>query len=76
VHSSCIRYHLRHVGAVLQWLRDRQLHAKPTKGEWMQTEIEFLGYSISTRGLSITTSKRKYGPNKHKQRQRKALIDQ
>ena len=39
--------------AVLQRLRDHSLYVKPTKCEWMQTSIEFLGHIAPANGLSV-----------------------
>jgi hypothetical protein len=36
--------HLLHVAAVLQRVRDKKLYVKPSKCEWLQTSIEFLGH--------------------------------
>ena len=49
--------HILHVTAVLQRLRDRNLFVKPTKCEWMQTEVEFLGHMASSNGLSVHPTK-------------------
>ena len=58
VHSASSEEHLLHLRSVLQRLRDWKLYAKPTKCEWMQTSIEFLGHHIGPTGMSITTAKR------------------
>jgi hypothetical protein len=57
VHSRTRHEHLLHLRAVLTRLRERRLYAKPTKCEWMRTEIEFLGHIVSAKGLSIASSK-------------------
>jgi hypothetical protein len=51
--------HFLHLRAVLTRLREGKLYVKPTKCEWMRTEIEFLGHAIGPTGpgLSIATSK-------------------
>ena len=49
--------HLMHLRAVLQRLRDHSLYVKPTKCEWMQTSIEFLGHMASPHGLSMHPDK-------------------
>ena len=56
VHSRTRCEHLLHLRAVLTRLRERKLYSKPTKCEWMRTEIEFLGHIISADGLSIASS--------------------
>ena len=49
--------HVVHVHAVLQRLREHSLYVKPTKCEWMQTTIEFLGHIASADGLSVHPEK-------------------
>ena len=57
VFSRSFEEHLLHLRAVLSRLRERKLYVKPTKCEWAQTEIEFLGHCVSPTGLSITHGK-------------------
>jgi hypothetical protein len=57
VHSTTEHEHLLHLRAVLTRLREQKLYAKPTKCEWMRTEIEFLGHIVGPTGLSIASSK-------------------
>ena len=57
IHSKSVQQHLVHVRAVLTRLRAAKLYAKPTKCEWLRTEIEFLGHVVSQHGLSIASSK-------------------
>ena len=47
-------YHLR---IVLQVLRDHQLYAKFSKCEFWLTEVRFLGYVVSTSGVSVDPEK-------------------
>ena len=47
-------YHLR---IVLQLLRDHQLYAKFSKCEFWPTEVRFLGYMVSTSGVSMDPEK-------------------
>ena len=49
--------HSIHLRAVMIRLQERKLYVKPTKCEWAQTEIEFLGHCVNTKGLSITHDK-------------------
>jgi hypothetical protein len=57
IFSSSFEEHLLHIRAVLTRLRERTLYVKPTKCEWAQTEIEFLGHCVAPAGLSITHDK-------------------
>ena len=57
IFSKTREEHLMHVTAVLQRLRDCNLYVKPTKCEWMQTTIEFLGHMVSEHGLSVHPAK-------------------
>ena len=47
-------YHLR---TVLQLLRDHQWYAKFSKCEFWLTEVRFLGYVVSTLGVSVDPEK-------------------
>ena len=47
-------YHLR---IVLQLLRDHQLYAKFSKGEFWLTEVRFLGHVVSASGVSVDPEK-------------------
>ena len=57
IFSTSEEEHLMHVRAVMQRLRDHSLYVKPTKCEWMQTSIEFLGHIASADGLSVHPDK-------------------
>jgi hypothetical protein len=57
IFSATLEEHLLHIYAVLERLRERKLFVKPTKCEWAQQNIEFLGHSIGPQGLSITHDK-------------------
>ena len=46
--------HVLHLRAVLQRLRKWKLYVKPSKCEWLQTCIEFLGHTITASGRSVT----------------------
>ena len=45
--------HLTHVRAVLARLRQYKLYAKPSKCEWLQTSVQFLGHSQVFSTISI-----------------------
>ena len=45
--------HLFHLRAVLQRLREHKLYVKPSKCEWLQTTIEFLGHMVNGTGQFI-----------------------
>jgi hypothetical protein len=47
----------KHLRLVLEKLRSNQLYAKFSKCEFWLTEVAFLGYVISARGVSVDPSK-------------------
>ncbi len=49
--------HVKHVRAVLKRLIQHQLYAKIQKCEFHQTQISFLGYVISSEGVTMDDSK-------------------
>ena len=49
--------HLEKVEAVLRSLREHNLLAKGSKGEFFRTEMEFLGFVISSQGVAPLKSK-------------------
>ena len=49
--------HLMHVRSVLQRLREHKLYVKPSKCEWLQQSVEFLGHMVSSEGMSIHPQK-------------------
>ena len=49
--------HLAHLRAVLTRLREAKLYAKPSKCEWMQDQVEFLGHRIGRGGLTVMQEK-------------------
>jgi hypothetical protein len=57
VFSSNIKEHTRHVRLVLAKLREHGLYAKSEKCEFDRTCVEFLGYVISTQGITMDTQK-------------------
>ena len=49
--------HLNNLSAVLQRLTGVGMKLKPEKCSFMMTEVEYLGYKISAKGLQPTTQK-------------------
>jgi hypothetical protein len=50
IFSTGVEDHLLHIRLGLSRLRTFHLHAKPSKCEWMQNSIHFLGHHISSKG--------------------------
>lgn len=57
IYSTSLEENKRHVKLVLSRLRSAHLFAKPEKCQFHVSEIEFLGYVISPRGISMDPSK-------------------
>ena len=57
IFSATEQEHLMHIHAVLQRLLEHKLFVKPSKCEWMQRSIEFLGHVESADGMSIHPTK-------------------
>ena len=57
VYSDDIDSHLDHLRSVLQTLRDKKLYAKMSKCIFQADEIEFLGHTISARGIATDAGK-------------------
>ena len=57
IYSKTVEKHTKHLCLVLQKLRDHKLYAKPSKCEFYQTQIGFLGHEVSESGV---------GPEKNK----------
>lgn len=57
VFSSSEEEHLAHLREVLEVLRANRLYLKPSKCEWMESEVEFLGHRIGREGLSVDPHK-------------------
>lgn len=57
IFSSSRDEHTGHLKEVLQRLRNAQLFAKLSKCSFYQHEVEFLGYIISQKGISMDTSR-------------------
>ncbi|MBW0574939.1 hypothetical protein O181_114654 [Austropuccinia psidii MF-1] len=57
VFSTSEEEHVKHVASVLQILRDNNLFAKASKCKFHASIVEYLGYSVSSDGLKIDSSK-------------------
>jgi hypothetical protein len=57
IYSATLKEHKRHVRLVLQRLADNQLYLKASKCQFHQTQISFLGYTISEAGISMDSAK-------------------
>lgn len=57
IYSETIEEHKEHVRLVLQKLRDAGLYAKLEKCVFHQPQVEFLGYIISDKDLSMDPKK-------------------
>jgi hypothetical protein len=53
IYSKTLKEHKRHVKLVLQRLQDAGLYLKPSKCQFHQTEISFLGYIINQDGIKM-----------------------
>ena len=53
VFSKTKEEHNQHLQQICQRLQDAELYAKPSKCQFYQQELEFLGFIISTQGLRI-----------------------
>ena len=49
--------HLQHLDRVLTRLAENKLFLKPSKCEWMRSEVEFLGHRIGREGLTVDPDK-------------------
>ena len=57
IYSQSEWEHECHLRIVLQLLRDHQLYAKFSKGEFWLTEVRFLGHVVSAPGVSVDLEK-------------------
>ena len=57
IFSSTEEEHLVHLRAVLQRLREHNLFVKPSKCEWLQTTIEFLGHMVDGDGQYVNPTR-------------------
>ena len=53
VFSRTKEEHNRHLQQVYEWLRQSELYAKPSKCQFYQKELKFLGFIIGTKGIYI-----------------------
>jgi hypothetical protein len=56
IYSDDMSQHKKHVKEVLRRLRKHGLYASPPKCEWHKTEVEYLGYILTTDGLCMDKS--------------------
>lgn len=57
IYSEDKAEHVRHVCEVLERLRRYELYANLKKCEFFTTKVDFLGYVVSTAGVSIDRSR-------------------
>jgi hypothetical protein len=57
VYSSSCTEHLQQLRAVLQVLREHQLHIKCSKCSFATTSVQYLGHVISEAGVAMDTTK-------------------
>src|SRR5690606_17348029 len=57
IYSKSYEEHVQHVRLVMKKLLDAQLQAKLSKCEFHKTEVEFLGFIISTEGIKMDPKK-------------------
>jgi hypothetical protein len=57
IYSKNLEDHARHLHIILQRLRDHHLYAKFSKCEFWLDTVKFLGYTISSNGISVDPSK-------------------
>ena len=50
-YSSTQEGHLKHLQAVLEWFQLHGLKLKPSKCEFLKEKIEYLGHSVSSKGV-------------------------
>jgi hypothetical protein len=57
IYSKSWEDHVRHVGKVLQLLKEQQLYAKPSKCFFGVKEVEYLGHIVSHEGVNVDPNK-------------------
>ena len=57
VYSKTLEDHEKHLGVILQTLREYQLYAKFSKCEFWLKEVTFLGHIISKDGIKVDPAK-------------------
>ena len=57
IYSNTIEEHLKHIGLVMDALRQHHLFAKLSKCSFFCTELEFLGHIVSSSGIAVDPAK-------------------
>jgi len=57
VYSKNEEDHLKHLVAVLRFLREHQLYSKLSKCSFFQTEVHYLGHVVSKEGIAVDLEK-------------------
>ena len=57
IYSRTPEEHIEHVRKVLDVLQEHRLLAKPTKCEWFMCNVEYLGHTISGKGIAVDPEK-------------------
>ena len=57
IYSDNPEQHMRHIQEVLWRLRKHGLYAQAKKCEWYRNSVEFLGYIMSSKGLTMANNK-------------------
>ena len=57
VYSKTLKEHERHLGVVLQRLREQKLYAKLSKCCFFRQEVEFLGHFVGRAGVRMVEGK-------------------
>ena len=59
IHLKTTQEHLLHLRQVFSILRAERFHAKPSKCQFFTSELEFVGFVVSAKGISPQESKLK-----------------
>ena len=51
IYSNNLDEHKRHIKAVLEKIREANLKLKPSKCQWFQTELKFIGHLVGRNGI-------------------------
>ncbi len=51
IYSNNLTEHKRHIKAVLEKIRKANLKLKPSKCQWFQIELKFVGYLVGRNGI-------------------------
>ena len=57
IYSETMEEHVDHVRKVMQLLRDNNLYCKLSKCEFHKSEVEFLGFVVSSKGVTMNSKK-------------------